>query len=470
MPLTMRRGEPNRKANLATARFIPLLLVGIIGYTTWVVTDLVAIKYLIRPNPDLGVKKRPGVAAAILAIHYIILTILLICYGRLVQTIVTNPGLVPRGPQWYVEEERKAKQEFKSEKNSTDTDSGLEYGKNQAALRPDDAVFRVQEFWHRDVFLCNFDGRPPFCSHCYNFKPDRAHHCSELGRCVYKMDHFCPWVGGIVSETSFKYFIQFTFWTSCFTTHILVFMAYFFAERQKQNGFINVHWILTIAFAGLFFIFGNGMCSSSLQFALQNTTTIENLSKKSYVWFVAVHMPEQVLQKYYASGRNDLRLITHPRPASEQLQMLQQNGGGPPSSAQSFTHTVGPSAPAAAHITSTSTGAPHLAMQNGAPPPMTRTFAILESKPGQSPFFVSHWTNFREVMGYTIFDWFAPVRASPCTNHADPESMYKTGGALHAMKEEAGILEDEPRKRHRSRTRRRRKKRRSSAAGGDDHI
>jgi hypothetical protein len=32
-----------------------------------------------------------------------------------------------------------------------------------------------------------------FCRKCALYKPDRAHHCSQLGHCVLRMDHFCPW-------------------------------------------------------------------------------------------------------------------------------------------------------------------------------------------------------------------------------------------------------------------------------------
>ena len=37
-----------------------------------------------------------------------------------------------------------------------------------------------------------------YCRHCKAWKPDRAHHCRQLGRCVLRMDHFCPWVGTTV--------------------------------------------------------------------------------------------------------------------------------------------------------------------------------------------------------------------------------------------------------------------------------
>lgn len=29
--------------------------------------------------------------------------------------------------------------------------------------------------------------RPRFCKHCKSWKPERAHHCSVMGRCVLKM-------------------------------------------------------------------------------------------------------------------------------------------------------------------------------------------------------------------------------------------------------------------------------------------
>jgi palmitoyltransferase len=48
-------------------------------------------------------------------------------------------------------------------------------------------------FYTKDVFTSELDGRPRWCSQCLNWKPDRAHHCSSSGRCILKMDHFCPW-------------------------------------------------------------------------------------------------------------------------------------------------------------------------------------------------------------------------------------------------------------------------------------
>ncbi|OAL39549.1 hypothetical protein AYO20_00946 [Fonsecaea nubica] len=472
---TMRPGEANKRGNVVTARIVPIFLLGIIGYSSWVLTDLVCLKYLIHPKHSLLVRRETGSAIAVLVIFYLLLLVTLTCFGRLILTIITNPGLIPRGEQYWIEKE----QQRRSGRSAPRKEEALEYdstkGYTSRHLRRQqdrEALgFRAQDFWHRDVFVCGWDGRPPFCSTCYNYKPDRAHHCRELGRCVLKMDHFCPWVGGIVSETSFKFFIQFTFWAALFCLHTLVVMAYYFARRRSEEpgNFINVHWILTLIFAALFFVFTAGMCGSSLQFAFINSTTIENFTRKTKVWYLAVYLPPRVLEHYHKSNRTDLRLITYPRPPEEQFQILKQQGANKGDSDQDVTaqatngNVTTPTLPPRAYDPlSTTTSSPNDAVSsqkttNNPPSPSgsqptvsrptnpskmeTRVFAILESPPGGNPFDIGAGGNFREVMGYRVFDWLFPLRASPLLDHSDPVSMYKLGSVVESMKRGAGIGE-----------------------------
>lgn len=89
----------------------------------------------------------------------------------------------------------------------------------------------LELFYTKDVFTCQVDGHPSWCSSCCNWKPDRAHHCSSAGRCIYKMDHFCPWIGGPIGENNFKFFIQFNGYAALYCIHLLVVMA-IYIRRQ----------------------------------------------------------------------------------------------------------------------------------------------------------------------------------------------------------------------------------------------
>ncbi|EXJ92713.1 hypothetical protein A1O3_01265 [Capronia epimyces CBS 606.96] len=468
----LRPREANKRGNIATARIVPALLLGIIAYSSWVVTKHVCLDYLIHPRPraSVTVHSQTGAAIAILVIFYLLLLIALTCLGRLLQTILTRPGFVPRGPQWNIEKEKSTGRARSASRKEEALEHSSTEGYTPRHLRRHrrDEEFPTQDFWHKDVFACGWDGRPPFCSTCYNYKPDRAHHCSELGRCVLKMDHFCPWVGGIVSETSFKYFIQFTFWAALFCLDTLVVVAYYFAKRRRDERFINVHWILALAFASLFLLFSAGMCGSSLQFAFVNSSTIEHLTRKTKVWYLAVYIPRQVFEKYQASGRDDLRLITYPRPPSEQFQILQLHGAKDNDSQQSVAreawHPSRITPPAAAYdqhsrpafpsnpVASSGNITPSarsrqdslsLPVRSEEAADLKRTFAILETAPGENPFDIGWFNNFKEVMGFTLLDWFLPLRPSPLLDHSDPTSMYKLGTVVSRMKKEAGIDDDD---------------------------
>jgi palmitoyltransferase len=387
---------------------------------------------LVNPPDDALAPPRIGAAIAILVIYYLLLLPVLISYARLIQTIVTNPGYVPRGVQWHNKEPHQSHRErhghgrqrnhksSEEKRRASSTWPASEYSprssdQSNVALT-DKGQPRVEDFWLKDVFICNYDGRPAFCSTCLNFKPDRAHHCSEVDRCVRKMDHFCPWVGGIVSETSIKFFLQFCFYAALFCTHGLVFMAYFYAERHHKTGFLDVHWILTLAFAAMFLLFSAGIFASTFQLAVINSTTVENLSRKTKIWYLAVYMPrpEEVMRRRGNSGGTPLRTIRYPRPPEEQQVLLQQSGNLPAQASTTASHS-----PVDLPV---------------------RTFAILETPAGFNPWDCGPLQNIKEVMGNHLIDWFLPLRHSPCAKHSSDTSMFRLGPQVEGLKEDAGLV------------------------------
>ena len=156
------------------------------------------------------------------------------------------------------------------------------------------------------------------------------------------------------------------------------------------------------------------MTGSSLQFAIVNTTTIENLSRKTIVWTLALYM--------------------HKLPeATPGFRTISYSAGL--TSEESNTHTDHPSRE-------------------------VRTFAILYTKPGENPFDLGPYRNFVSVFGDYWYDWILPIRYSPCCNHDRQEGEFAMGPVVQRMRREAGIEfpEEVDEKSHRRRRHRRRRR------------
>jgi palmitoyltransferase len=153
------------------------------------------------------------------------------------------------------------------------------------------------------------------------------------------------------------------------------------------------------------------MSASSLQLAFANLTTIENLSKRTSIWYLAVYIPRPDLLPQHSNPNSPplFRTVTFPQPTLHTESR---------SSAKSQSPTPTP-----------------------APSPPARMFAILESRRGDNPFDLgSPLLNLQEVMGYTLLDWLLPLKPSPCADHSNGESAFKLGPAVLRMKEEAGLV------------------------------
>lgn len=183
--------------NKWAARIIPALLICAVGYSVWAIVVLLAINHLIRAPESTFFRKGAGIA--IIIVYFLVAIPMAVSYLRLLYVVNTDPGLVP-SPEF--EDARSRKLRSGSTEKSTAAANGtqrtpteeigyLDRGSVSSGRTGPPAG--LEAFYKRDVFECEVDGMPRWCSTCKTWKPDRTHHSREVGRCIWKMDHFCPW-------------------------------------------------------------------------------------------------------------------------------------------------------------------------------------------------------------------------------------------------------------------------------------
>ncbi|KAG7134596.1 Palmitoyltransferase PFA5 like protein [Verticillium longisporum] len=256
-----------------TSRVIPATLAGVLGYATYVVVSRLCIEYLSKEREETGT------VIAVLILYFLFLFLSLVTYIRTIWTINTDTGLVPLGPEAQRAESGAEKSISKGGKRSGRRADDIESQPYQPGPDQDPDSPGLERFYSKNAFICENDGRPKWCSECRKWKPDRAHHSSEIGRCVLKMDHYCPWVGGMVSETSFKFFSQFTCYCAAMCAVVLSTAAYCLAKQQQEGRSLDRQIVAVIALSAFFGLFTFTMTMSSWYYVFLNVTNIDMLKK-----------------------------------------------------------------------------------------------------------------------------------------------------------------------------------------------
>ncbi|EOD51004.1 Palmitoyltransferase pfa5 [Neofusicoccum parvum] len=339
------------------------MIVAIVSWATYVVIAKLAFDRLVS-------RGQRGAGVAVIVVYCLLLFATTVAYMRILMTIKVDPGTVPLGRASADAARRRRKSDAAArrekgrhhhrhgERKKSGGQHQLghagvfedEEGRTWAERQHDEKMKRLEKFVPREVFVCDHDGLP-------------------------------LWVGGIVSETTMKFFIQFTFFGSFLALFILITDAILLARDRQQGHHINSHMAVLLGFGALFTLFAVGIFGNTFFLTMRNLTTVEALNRGNAVYNISI-------------------LIT---PAW----CLRNNDEQYP-----FRTTTYPGAPGA-------------------------LYAILMTKPGDNPWDLGGFKNLKSVMGESIIDWFLPFKFSPCTNHDRQDAEFEMGPVVEWVKKDA---------------------------------
>lgn len=125
------------------------------------------------------------------------------------------------------------------------------------------------------------DGRARFCRLCGKYKPDRAHHSSNMGHCILEMDHYCPWIRNCVGYFNKKYFFLLVLYGASALIGYCVALGPRFlyackSMSQVLDFFIVFSWILAAMLGAVV----TGFCFFHIWLMCKAYTTIEFCEKR----------------------------------------------------------------------------------------------------------------------------------------------------------------------------------------------
>ncbi|KZW00426.1 zf-DHHC-domain-containing protein [Exidia glandulosa HHB12029] len=142
----------------------------------------------------------------------------------------------------------------------------------------------------------DYDKPGRWCRRCWAPKPERAHHCSICDRCVLKMDHHCPWMGGrCIGHRTYPSFVHFIFTTtmlSVYVAGVAISALYYIIKHPYELGeTVPLHVLLLVVLGGAFTLMMGSFAGYHAYLISTNQTTIEHLSPFLLLRFLPEPLP-----------------------------------------------------------------------------------------------------------------------------------------------------------------------------------
>lgn len=212
-----------------------------------------------------GILIIPDVSSITSTMLFVILTYLfVVCLWTYYSVLVIGPGSPTEFPMLMVPNYRE------------DEDGNVIDG---SGLSPPERFINLS-------MMVKSDGGFRFCSKCKCWKPDRSHHCSSSGKCVLKMDHYCPWFSECIGFRNHRYFVLFLINVEMYlivaTLYSCWILIQFFVEDRYPVVLFSFHILFVFCLGFVFSICMLFFTGFTVYQVLKNRTTIESYERQRY--------------------------------------------------------------------------------------------------------------------------------------------------------------------------------------------
>lgn len=119
------------------------------------------------------------------------------------------------------------------------------------------------------------------CGHCDAYKPPLAHHDRVSGRCISRMDHFCPWMNNAIGAGNQKNFILFLVYTDVTSIFMYTVLAIHLIDDNLAFSGASLAMARGLIFVLLFAIlFTSSMIANQLYGIVTGLGTIDRMKLK----------------------------------------------------------------------------------------------------------------------------------------------------------------------------------------------
>ncbi|BGP27810.1 palmitoyltransferase PFA3 [Rhodotorula toruloides] len=267
--LPRREDERPRSTALKVLLFAPLVFVFcLLGFAAYAFLWSLCIGYLVF-------RRHATLRAILYSAPFT--WFLFACGGSFWMAYWRGGGVVPGAAEWKRgdDEARVASVGVKRELRGFFAEREEDAGEDEGLLEAEEGARG-----RRRTLQVKSDGSVRFCRKCNIPKPDRAHHCSSCGRCVLKMDHHCPWLGGgCVGWANYKFFLLALWYTGILGIYSSVVLFHelvaFVGEHDDGFELAPISWALAALLGVIFGVAVGCFGLYHLYLACKNRTTIE---------------------------------------------------------------------------------------------------------------------------------------------------------------------------------------------------